>query len=179
MTRLARKYLSSRSANAAVEFAIVLPVLMLFAGSTTELGRAFQVYDAANELATQYAIAWADCSDYPTGACSTEMSSLTTASAIANIAPQLTTANVTLQMFQVQMSGTTPTVIYAGGYPASASTTLSSAQTAAAAAAFADGQSGIIVTVSYAHSLLYFPSQMSSALNAHLTPTYTITQLKS
>ena len=63
---------------------------MMFA-AVVEAGRLFQVYDATNRLATQYAIVFADCSDIPAGTCNTELAALGSSSAIANIVPQLQT----------------------------------------------------------------------------------------
>jgi len=55
----------SRSGTAAIEFAFILPVLLMMFAGVVEAGRLFQVYDATNRLATQYAIVLADCSDIP------------------------------------------------------------------------------------------------------------------
>jgi Flp pilus assembly protein TadG len=177
MRKLAKRWLRSRRATAGIEFALIAPVLILFTGGIVEFGRIALVYETVNRLATQYAIAWADCSDTPQGTCSTEISNYTAANAIANIAPQLQnpSVNLSLQMFQVQMSGTTPTVVYA--YPSGAS--LSTSQTALAQATFTNGQSGVIVTAQYTHSLIYFQSLMTQFLSTKLTPTYTVAQLKS
>jgi Flp pilus assembly protein TadG len=172
-----RRFARATHANAATEFALVLPVMLTFAAGATEFGRAYQVYDASNKLATQYAIAFADCSDNPAGTCGTEAAMLAASNSIANVAPQLIVANTSLQLFEVQMSGTTPTVVYAAGYPSTPSG-LTAAQSAAASAAFSSGQTGVVVTVSYVHSLVYFPALMAPLLGGNLNPTYTITQLK-
>lgn len=53
----------ANAGTAAIEFAFIVPImLMLFAG-VVEIGRAFQVYNAVDRLATQYAITWSDCSE--------------------------------------------------------------------------------------------------------------------
>jgi Flp pilus assembly protein TadG len=156
-----------------VEFALIAPVLLVMSAGVYELGRAFQSLSAANKLASQYAIAWADCSDLPTGTCSTELGIYDTASAIKNLAPQLTNT-VTLQMFQVSMSGTTPTVTYS--YPAASS--LSGAQTAAASSTLSSGQKGVIVTVSYTHTLDIFSGVLSGIVPASIPMSYTVVQLK-
>jgi Flp pilus assembly protein TadG len=165
----------SKRATAGTEFALIAPILLLFAGGIVEFGRVFVVYEAVNQLATQYAIAWADCSDTPAGTCSTELSTYTAANAITNIAPQLQSANLSLKMFQILMSGTTPTIVYS--YPGGAS--LTTAQIAVAQSTFSNGQSGVIVSATYTHSLAFFPTLMTPFLGAHLTPAYTIAQLKS
>ena len=91
-----------------------------------------------------------------------------------NIVPELTPAQTSLSMFQIIMVGTTPTVV--SSYPAAAA--LSASQSAAAASAFTSGQSGVVVTVSYNHSLVYFPSTMASILGSVLNISYTVVQLK-
>ena len=169
-----REFLRSKHATAAIEFAIIAPVMVIMAAGISEFGRYFVVYDAANRLATQYASAWADCSDVPTGTCATELSTFASANVIANIAPQLTASKTALSMFQVTMSGSTPTVV--SSYPSGGS--LSGAQTTAATSTFTSGQSGVVVTVSYNHTLDYFPSVMTPFLGSLLSFSFTVAQLK-
>jgi Flp pilus assembly protein TadG len=170
-----RNFLKARGATSAIEFAFVAPVMLLMAAGITEIGRYYAVYDAANRLADQYAGAWADCSDVPTGTCATELSTFSSANVISNIVPQLTPAQTTLSMFQIAMVGSTPTVV--SSYPSGAS--LSGAQTTAATSAFSSGQSGVVVTVSYTHTLAFFPASMASILGSVLNISYTVVQLKS
>ena len=66
-----RSFLGSRRGNAAIEFAIVAPVMLLLTGGIVEFGLVFKVYNSVNRLATQYASAWSDCSDFPAGTCGT------------------------------------------------------------------------------------------------------------
>lgn len=169
-----KTYFISTRATAAVEFAIIVPVLILLAAGITEYGRFFSVSDAANRLATQYAAAWSDCSDIPAGTCATELNTYVSPSTIGNFAPQLNASQTTISMFQVQMAGGAPTVVIS--YPANAA--LSADQITAAASALSDGQSGVIVTVTYAHTLAFFPTQMSSWMNSLLNISYTVVQLK-
>jgi Flp pilus assembly protein TadG len=169
------RFRDARSAAAASEFALILPIIVLMFAAIVEFGAIFQVYAATNRIATQYAIAWADCSDSPAGTCQTELNTYTASYTIANIAPQLTASSLTLTMFEVQMSGTTPTVVYS--YPSGA--TLTAAQTAAAQAAFSASQTGVIVTASYVHTLQFFSVFMTPFLGGNLNPTYTVVQLKS
>jgi Flp pilus assembly protein TadG len=178
MLRGLRKLWASKRAAAAVEFAIVVPIILFLFAGIIEFGRIFQVYVATNRLATQFAIAWSDCSDSPAGYCQTELNNYSSSYAIANIAPQLTLTppnKFTLTMFEVQMSGTTPTVVYS--YPAGA--TLTPGQTIVAQANFPSNQYGVIVTASYVHTLDFFSVLMTPLLGTLLTPTYTVAQLKS
>ena len=174
MCALLKRFLKSRPGTAAIEFAIIAPLMLVLIAGVLEVGRAYQVYNATNRLATQYAIAWADCSDIPAGTCNTELGYFNTTSSIANIAPQLTASQLSLTMFQVTMVGTNPSVVYAS--PSGA--TLSSAQTSAAQAILTSGQSGVIVTSTYTHTLQYFQSLMTTALSSYLTASFTAVQLK-
>jgi Flp pilus assembly protein TadG len=174
--------------TAAAEFGLLLPVILLIVAGIVEIGRIYQVYAATNRLATQYAVAWANCTESSTdtgGVCSTELPNYTNASAIANIAPQLTLANLTLTMaeFTVSQSGTA-TVIYSGGYPSANAAQLTDATTRAASAFTlypgpAAVQYVVVVEASYRHSLSFFASVMSSILSGVLTPSVTAIQLKS
>jgi Flp pilus assembly protein TadG len=158
--------------SVAVEFAILAPMMVVILAGLFEIGRAFQTMTAVNALASQYAISWADCQDNPTGTCQTEMSLYTATPAIANTAPQLVAANVGLQMFQVSMTGTTPSVTYS--YPSGAS--LSAAQTTAAQGSLQSGQSGVIVSVSYTYTVTM--GALGSILPASIPMSYTVVQLK-
>jgi Flp pilus assembly protein TadG len=169
---LTRSFFRARSGIAAVEFAFVAPILILLAAGIAEIGRAFTFYSSVNQLAAQYADAWADCKDSGSS-CSTELGYYTSAYSLQNIAPKFNLANLTLDMAEVTMAGTTPNVVY--GYP---STTLTAAQTAAAQANFSNGQTGVVVYVSYTYTLAYFPSYLSSAMANALTATYTFAQIK-
>jgi hypothetical protein len=148
-------------------------MLMMCAG-VVEIGRLFQVYNATNRLATQYAIVYSDCSDSPAGTCNAELSSLGATSSISNIVPQLQISVLSLTIFQVSMSGTTPSVVYS--YPTAA--TLSASQVAAAQGVLTDGQSGVVVTATYNHTLQFFKTLMMPYLASALTASYTAVQLK-
>jgi Flp pilus assembly protein TadG len=174
MRALVKKFWLASSATAAIEFAFIVPLMLVLFAGVIEVGRAYQVYNATNRLATQYAIAWADCSDSPVGTCNSELGYFNSASSIANIAPQLHANLLSLTMFQVTMSGSTPNVIYAS--PSGA--TPSASQNSAAAAVLTNGQSGIIVTATYNHTLAFFQTLMSPALSSYLTASFTAVQLK-
>ncbi len=144
------------------------------AGACFELARAFQSYNAANRLATQYAFVWADCSDSPAGTCLTELSTYTTTSALANIAPQLITANIGLRMFQVTVDQGSVNTTYA--YPTGATPTV--AEQTAATSTLNNGQTGVVVSISYVHHLLAFSSLVSPIIGSSYTMAFTVVQVK-
>jgi Flp pilus assembly protein TadG len=169
-----RKFARSRSGTAAIEFAFICPILVMMIAAVVEIGRLYQVYNATNRLATQYAIVYSDCSDLPSGTCNTELSALGAANSVSNIVPQLQSSLLSLTIFQVSMSGTTPTVVYS--YPAGA--TLTTGQVMAAQGVLSDGQSGVVVTATYNHTLQFFQTLMTPYLASVLTASYTAVQLK-
>jgi Flp pilus assembly protein TadG len=174
MITIIGRFLRGRAGTAAVEFAIVVPVMIGMTGGGFELGRAFQTYNAANRIATQYAFVWADCSDSPVGTCLTELGTYTPSAALANIVPQLTTANISLRMFQVTVAGSNVNVVYA--YPTGQTPT--AAEQAAATSALTNGQTGVIVSVSYVYSLQVFGALMSPFIGSSYTMAFTVVQLK-
>ena len=170
-----RRFLGQERGVAAVEFALLAPVLIVMLGGLYEAGAAFQAMTAANGLASQYAISWADCQDNPLTTCQTEMNTLyAPTAAISNVAPQLVAANVKLQMFQVNMNGTTPTPTYS--YSSSGGATMSAAQTAAAQASLTSGQNGVVVTVTYTYTVS-MPG-LVGIFPASFPMTFTVVQLK-
>jgi Flp pilus assembly protein TadG len=174
MAGLVHRFLRARTGVAAVEFAIIVPIMIAMAAGAVELGRAFQVYNAANRLASQYAFTWADCSDSPAGTCLTEMSSYTSSSSLANIAPQLIAANTSLRMFQVTVAGSNVNVVYA--YPSGAA--LTPAESAAATSTLTNGQTGVVVSISYVHHLIAFATLMSPLIGTSFTMAFTVVQVK-
>ena len=173
--------------GAVVEFALVLPVMALLLAGSVEFAHLFVIYDATNRLATQYALAWANCSENAVdvnGVCSTELPNYTAAATIGNVVPQLTLANLTLTMAEFTVSsGGTATAIYSGGYPGVDAAQLADATTRAGTAfTLFPGPSAVqyvvVVEAKYTSSLL-FTTLMSPFLGNALTPSYTTIQLKS
>jgi hypothetical protein len=80
-----------------------------------------------------------------------------------------------LRMMEVTMSGSSASVVYA--YPTGATPT--AAELAIGQAAIASGQTGVIVSVSYVHTLVFFQQIMQPFLGASRTISYTVAQLKS
>jgi Flp pilus assembly protein TadG len=174
MRRLLGTLLSNRRAVTSVEFALLAPILLLMAGATVEIGLLLRTYVAANRLAMQIAISYADCPDTSAGACQTEAALYATPALLANIAPQLTVAQLTGTIIQATMNGSTPSVVYS--YPANA--TLTSAQNSALQGALNSGDNGVVVTVSYQQTLKYFPTLLTSYIGSALSYSFTVAQLK-
>ncbi len=174
MCRFFQGLAAHRRGTAAVEFAAVAPIMVLLVGAIFEIGSLLRANAVVNRLVMQYAISYADCSDTSTGVCGTEVAEYGTSAALANIAPQLTAANLTLDMAQVKMNGTTPTVEYS--YPSGL--TLTSAQIAALQATVASGQTGVVVTATYPYQLLVFSTLMAPFIGTNFSFSYTAAQLK-
>jgi Flp pilus assembly protein TadG len=168
-----RRFLRDRAGTAAVEFAIIVPVMVLMAAGSVEIGHAFQAYDAVNRLATQYAFTWSDCSDSPTGTCLTDLNLYTTSSSLANIAPQLITSSISLRMFRVTVVGSSVNVVYA--YPTGQ--TLTTAETTAATSVIANGASGVVVSVSYVYHLVAFSTLLSPVIGSSFPMAFTVVQI--
>ena len=169
---LHRRFARENRGSVAVEFAIISPVMLVMLGGIYEIGHAFQALTAVNELASQYAISWADCSDNPTGTCNTELTQYNTAGAISNVAPTLTASGVTVQMYQVKMSGTTPAVQYPTGG------SLTAAQISAAQTSLQSGDTGVVVTVNYTYTVSLFGGFLSGVIPNSIPMSYTTVQLK-
>jgi Flp pilus assembly protein TadG len=152
--------LATFAGHATIEFAFIVPILLLMLAGVVEIGRLYQVWNVTNRLASQYAIVYADC--------------LGSTNAISNIAPQLRTSLLSATIFQVSMSGTTPTVEYA--FPSGA--TLTASQVTAAQGVLSNGQVGIVVTATNNHTLQFFQAMMTPYLGSVLTASYTAVQLK-
>jgi Flp pilus assembly protein TadG len=189
--RAARALLQTRRGAAAAELAVILPVMMLLVAGIIEFGRLYQVYEATNRLATQYALSWANCSENTTnvnGVCSAELPDYTNSTAIGNIVPELNVGSLTLTMAEFTVKAGVATVLYSGGY-ASGSSSANPAQladaTTRAASAFtvyagpAASQYVVVVEAKYQHSLAFFNTLMSPFLGNVLTPSYVVVQLKS
>jgi Flp pilus assembly protein TadG len=198
-----RRLLRAKGGGAAAELAMIVPAALLLVAGIIEFGRLFEVYDATNRLASQYALAWANCSESNVdagGVCSTEIATYTAPAAIGNVTPQLDPASLTLTMaeFTVSQQGAV-TTLYVGGNSAGVQNTtgdatqLADAQ-AKAAAAFTTSNGGtvsylvpgpaavqyvVVVEVKYQHTLLFFKTLMQQYLANYLLPSYTVVQLKS
>jgi Flp pilus assembly protein TadG len=174
MRGLFRRFIGHRRAVAAVEFAIIAPMMLVLAGGIVEIGSLARAYAAVNRLTMQYALSLADCADTASGVCQTEMNNDASTTTLANIVPQLNVSNLTLQMAQVQMSGTTPTIQYS--YPSGL--TLTAAQISALRAAVTSGTYGVVVTASYTYTLLFFSKLMSPIIGSSFPISFSVAQLK-
>jgi len=171
---MVRRFLRQTDAVAAIEFAIIAPIVVVLLGAMLEFGMYFQVYSAVNRLASQYAISWSDCSDSPAGTCLTEAGNYTTSAAVRNLSPVLTSADVTVRLLQVRLTGSTIAVTYSS--PSGATPT--AAETAAINNKLTGGDAGVVATVTYVHHLVFFASIVSPWLGNKLTSTGRVVQLK-
>jgi Flp pilus assembly protein TadG len=179
---MSRQWRHTRSV-AAVEFAIILPVMMLMVAGIVEFGAILQVYKATNRLATQYALSWADCYDGGTVTCQMELATYTNATTIANLAPQLTINNLSLTLAEVTVKDGAPTIVTSGGYPSANAGQLATATSVAASAFTAtakpsESQTIVVVVAQYNHTLDFLPAFVSPFLANALTANYTVSQLK-
>lgn len=160
--------------TAAIEFGFVLPVLLILTAGIIELGRALQAFNAVNRLASRIAIAWADCPDDSAGTCGTEMKTYSAPAAIQNLAPQIVATNLTMHLYQVSLStgGTLTTVYTSTGAPPDAT------ETALARKIIGDGNRGVVVALSYTHTLGFFNSPFFSFLPHAWPISYAIAQRK-
>jgi Flp pilus assembly protein TadG len=165
-----------RRGSVAIEFALLAPVMILLAGCIYELGSLLQANVAVNRLAMLYAISFADCSDTSSGVCLTELNLYKTASALGNIAPQLSATSLTVTMAQVSVSGTTNTVEYPAGL--SLTTAQSTALQNAALPGGVSGQTYVVVTATYVYTPQIFPAVVAPFVGSSITLSYTVAQLK-
>lgn len=184
MIRCISRFLRNRRGVAAVEFAILAPVMALMMGGVVEVGGVIRAYSDVHRLTMQYAVSFADCPDTSatsggTGSCGDEISKYTSSSTISNFMPQINPTKLSLSLIQVQFSGSTPTVTY----PVGAS--LTTAQTAALTALYASVPSSytgttnaIVVTSSYQYSLIAFGKIMAPIIGSSFNISYVVAQLK-
>ena len=172
--RLLRRLRACRSGSAAVEFSFIAPLMILMGAGVYELTHLFNAQSGVNKVASQFAIAYADCVDLPAGTCRTELNTYSGPYATKNLEPLLPNP-WTLQMFQVAVNGGAASVTYA--YPAGAA--LSTRQAAAATSVISDGHVGVVVTVNYTYTLDIFPAVLTGVVPSSIPMTYTVAQLKS
>jgi Flp pilus assembly protein TadG len=159
---------------AAIEFAIIAPVVIFLAAATLEFGAYYRALDGVNKLASQYAISWSDCSDDASASCGTEGTSYTSGSLATNLAPSLVAASVSVRLFQVRIeSGSVKTV-----YARPTGIALDANERAALLDRLEDGDAGVVVTVAYTHTLQFFADMLTSTLGPYLSMKARVVQLK-
>jgi Flp pilus assembly protein TadG len=171
-TVLAR-FLRARDGAAIMEFAFIVPIMLLLAAGITELGRAYHIYNSTNKLAVQYAEAWADCKT----ACQAEMASYTNSNVISNITPVLNPGALTLRMLWVTANGASTTVAYSSPSGVSWATMTTAEQNVITKNLIPSGATGVIVSASYTFTPQYFPVEMANLMGSPLTAAYTVAQV--
>jgi Flp pilus assembly protein TadG len=182
MRAILRGLFAHRRGIAAVEFAVLAPVMLLLAGGIVDGGLLLRVYTSVNALSMQYVESYADCDKL--GTCATEPATYAATNTLANVAPGLTASNLTLSMFEVTITGSTVSVINAYATN-TGSPSLSAAQTSAllalvpAGAASTNTYYAVVVTATYQYSLQFFSSLMAPILGSSFAVSYTQAQLQS
>jgi Flp pilus assembly protein TadG len=174
-----RRVIGDRRATSALEFAIIAPVMLLLGGGIVEVGALLRAYASVHRVAMQYALSWADCPEGVIGlaGCASELTSYTSLSSIANLAPALTPAKLDLEMVEFTMSVLNlPTVVLSN--PGAALATTLSSLTASLQSVVPAGSSGVVVKVSYPYSLMFFSTLMAPVIGSTFTISYSVTQLK-
>ena len=140
LQRLLRRFRRQQRASVAIEFAFLVPILILLMGGTYELAGGIEANSQLNTMVGQVALSWGDCSDSPAGTCRTEMNQYI--SALSNIAPALDSTKLTLSLWQVSVSFGTVNMVYG-------TTALTANARAIALAQIPDGQSGVVIIGNY------------------------------
>ncbi len=144
---LAARFARQERASIVIEFAILVPVLILLMGATYELAGGIEANSQLNTMVGQVALSWGDCNDAPSGTCQTEMNQYIAAR--TNIAPVLNTSQLTLDLWQVTNAFGTVNVVYGTRAITAAARNLALAQ-------IPDGQSGVIAIGSYTYQARAF-----------------------
>ncbi len=171
-TFLAR-FLRAREGAAIMEFAFVVPIMLLLVAGITELGHAYNIYNSTNKLAVQYAEAWADCKT----SCQAELTNYTNSNVISNIVPTINPSALALRMLWVTANGTSTTVSYSSPSGVTWATMTAAEQNVITSNLIPTGTVGVIVSASYTFSPLYFPVEMSNLMGAPRTAAYTVAQV--
>lgn len=171
---LLRRFRHDDNAIAAIEFAIIVPVVVALFATTLEFGLYYRSLDAVNKLASQYAIAFADCFD--DADCTTERSAIISSTLATNLTQGLVPASLTIRMFKVNVSstGTITVKVPSGG------TLDTNEQAAVTTKIYKSGvaREGVVVTVSYTHSAQFFASTANTFLAPYFNIKARVAQLK-
>jgi Flp pilus assembly pilin Flp len=157
---LIRRFGTDARGVAAVEFTFVLPLILLLLAGSFEVGRAVQVNRAVHMLSAQIALVAADCVSPTAGACAAEPATI--AAAASHLTPVLDSARLNVTSAQFTRNGGLINALHLNG--------LTIADfSATALTRFRDGQTGIVVRVSYRHAPLIFPSLADSFMGSALS----------
>jgi Flp pilus assembly protein TadG len=174
MRSLFRRFNRDNRAVAAIEFAIIVPVVVALFATTLEFGLYYRSLDAVNKLASQYAIAFADCFD--DADCTSERTALISTTLATNLTQGLVPASLSIRMFKVNVSstGSITVKVPTGG------TLDTNEQAAVSTRIYKSGvaREGVVVTVSYTHSAQFFASTANTFLAPYFNIKARVAQLK-
>jgi Flp pilus assembly protein TadG len=163
---LLQRFRRDDRAIAAIEFAIIVPVIVALAAATLEFGMYYRSLDAVNKLASQYAIAWSDCVDDAN--CESEATTLSNTTLATNLTNGLVPANISIRMFRATRASSstinTPEVVRPSGATADANEVA-----AIVSKAETNGEYGVVVTVTYTHTPQFFASTANTFLSSYMT----------
>lgn len=155
-----QRFATDERGVAAVEFAFVLPLLLVLLAGALELRAAWQAARSVNTLAAQAALVIADCKTTNPSGCAGEAQQIS--NAVGWLAPQLERSRLTIDAAELTRTGGAAKLV-------SGSQDLANALGPAALARFREGQTGIAIRVTYSHLPTAFASFLGSAFTEKLT----------
>jgi Flp pilus assembly protein TadG len=158
-----------RRGVAAVEFAFVLPLLLVLLAGALETRRLWQASRAINTLAAQAALVIADCAATPPATCANDVQRML--AAVGTLAPHLDRTQLTMEA--VEIARTAGVAQFVSG-----SAALAGALAPNVLALFRDGQTAVIVRVRYTHMPTVFRNFLPDAVPEILRFDITASALK-
>jgi len=173
---LLRRFRRDDRAIAAIEFAIIVPVVLALAATTLEFGMYYRALDAVNKLAAQYAIAWADCAGATE--CQAEANVFSSTTLANNLTSgSLVAANLSFRLYQAKRQNST--TLYAPTVAIPSATVPDSNEKAAILNKVETNEKfGVVVTITYTHVPQFFASTANAFLAPYLTIRARVAQLQ-